>query len=806
MVDKRDISGVRTAQDLERKLGIADIKKATEQARIGVTRTNQTLNDFINTSLEEFMKLQKELDNKVETWFGTGVPNLSNYPANEWSPEEYQSHAGDLYYDRNTGYTYGFGEDSGYYGWVRIKDQDLSIALALAEAAKDTADNKRRVFIAKPAPPYDEGDLWFDENTEIYICKISRAEGEYQEGDFILATDYTEKINSVDGKVVVLQGDVANITGRLTAAEADIGEIETKRLTAIEADIDAVQAENITVKERLTAAEADLGTVSADVADISTLMFGSATGEVLQTEFANAVIALISDATIDSAKIVSLVADKITSGELNTNKVTVRSEDGRLNISGDTILINDANRTRVQIGKDANGDYNIYIIDADGSVMFDATGVHSSAIKSPIIVDDMVSDGANISAGKLNIDSLFSEINGSTNVIKATQIVIDDEGQRLGIAFETIKKDVTDMGETLSSQGTELEAVQGKIEGKIWQQDITEATSGLATTEEMNTKYSKLEQSIDGFKTEVSSTYSQKTQTVSGIKFMYAKSISPEDEPTEGWSENYPAWEDGKYIWQKAISVNGVGEEDVVAVTCMTGARGETGLGVSGRKTQYYLSSSDTELSEGEWSDTMPQWEEGTFLWIKEVITWTNGTETETNPILASSINSANEMANTAQYNAEQTQKEMASSLEQTEEYILSTVTEGYFSKEQTEELISQMSTQIEQNAGAIEIRFEQLKEEIAEVGDTIVEQNQFIRLEEGSVIIGKSDSPIVSVYTNNALEFRYNGETVANFTNEVLEVRNISVKNQLKLHENWAWRKGEEHGNGYNLNLIYLG
>ena len=66
MANKRDISGVRTAQDLERKLGLADIKKATEQARIGLTKTNQSLDDFINTSLKEFQKLQDEIDGKVE--------------------------------------------------------------------------------------------------------------------------------------------------------------------------------------------------------------------------------------------------------------------------------------------------------------------------------------------------------------------------------------------------------------------------------------------------------------------------------------------------------------------------------------------------------------------------------------------------------------------------------------------------------------------------------------------------------------------------------------------------------------------
>lgn len=237
------------------------------------------------------------------------------------------------------------------------------------------------------------------------------------------------------------------------------------------------------------------------------------------------------------------------------------------------------------------------------------------------------------------------------------------------------------------------------------------------------------------------------------------------------------------------------------------GDQGEQGIGISERETQYYLSTSETECTGGTWSDTMPAWLPDHFLWIKDVITWTDDSVTETTPILAGAINSANEEANLAQNNITQVQLEMASSLEQTEEYILSEVTKGYYTKDEAEDLISQLSTQIEQNAGAINIRFQQLQQQIDETGETIVEQNQFIRLENGEIIIGKSDSPIVSVYTNNALEFRYNGVTVARFTNEVLEVRNIAVENQLKLHDNWAWRRGEQQsGGGYNLNLIYLG
>lgn len=170
--------------------------------------------------------------------------------------------------------------------------------------------------------------------------------------------------------------------------------------------------------------------------------------------------------------------------------------------------------------------------------------------------------------------------------------------------------------------------------------------------------------------------------------------------------------------------------------------------------------------------------------------------------------NSVSDIQNVTNSAINQIYQEMASSIEQTEEYILSTVTEGYYTKDEAESLIAELTTQIEQNAGGIEIRFEQLQQQVTDVGNTIVEQSQFIRLENGEIVIGKSDSPIVSVYTNNALEFRYNGITVARFTNEILEVRNMQVENQLKMHLNWAWRRGQYQSavGGYNLDLVYLG
>jgi hypothetical protein len=182
------------------------------------------------------------------------------------------------------------------------------------------------------------------------------------------------------------------------------------------------------------------------------------------------------------------------------------SEDGSLLISDETIQISDDARVRVQIGKDASNDYSINIWDASGNLMFSKGGITDAAIKDAIIRNDMVSDTANIAAHKLDIDSLFEEINGSSNTIKSTKVYLDDEKQTLDVAFKSMTTDVTELGETVNSQGTQIRTVQGQIENKVWQQDINTATG------EMSTQYSTLDQKVDGISATVSSTYATKTE------------------------------------------------------------------------------------------------------------------------------------------------------------------------------------------------------------------------------------------------------------------------------------------------------
>jgi hypothetical protein len=304
-----------------------------------------------------------------------------------------------------------------------------------------------------------------------------------------------DKLETKTAKIDTLEANDVTINNRLTATEAIIkdltgGSIDVENLTATFATIADLNVE----KGRINALESGLGT-------IDTLIFGSATGTVIQTSFANSVIAQLGDAQIDSAMIKDVSASKITAGDIITNNVRVKSQDGALIISDATMQIKDSNRVRVQIGKDASNDYSINVWDASGNLMFSKGGITENAIKNAIIRNDMVSDTANISAHKLDINSLFEEINGGTNTINSTKVYLDDKKQTLAVAFKTLDSTVTSQGKTITSQGTAISTIQGQISSKIWQQDITTAKN------EMTTQYSTLTQNLNGFKAEVGSTY-----------------------------------------------------------------------------------------------------------------------------------------------------------------------------------------------------------------------------------------------------------------------------------------------------------
>ena len=74
--------------------------------------------------------------------------------------------------------------------------------------------------------------------------------------------------------------------------------------------------------------------------------------------------------------------------------------------------------------------------------------------------------------------------------------------------------------------------------------------------------------------------------------------------------------------------------------------KGEDGTGIDTIYEQYYLSTSATTQTGGQWlTDEQPQWQAGHYIWIRSKILWDDGSTTYTDPVLAKALNEANENA-----------------------------------------------------------------------------------------------------------------------------------------------------------------
>ena len=99
------------------------------------------------------------------------------------------------------------------------------------------------------------------------------------------------------------------------------------------------------------------------------------------------------------------------------------------------------------------------------------------------------------------------------------------------------------------------------------------------------------------------------------------------------WSTSTPAWVNGKYIWTRTVITYTDSSSTTTDAICVTGAKGDTGIGVKSISGQYYLSTSYSITTGGSWSTTVPAWQDGKYIWTRSVITYTDNSYTETKPV-----------------------------------------------------------------------------------------------------------------------------------------------------------------------------
>lgn len=99
------------------------------------------------------------------------------------------------------------------------------------------------------------------------------------------------------------------------------------------------------------------------------------------------------------------------------------------------------------------------------------------------------------------------------------------------------------------------------------------------------------------------------------------------------WSTSAPAWVNGKYIWTRSVITYTDGSSTTTDAICVTGAKGETGIGVKSYREQYYLSTSYSTPAGGSWSYNVPSWTDGKFMWTRTVVTYTDNTTWTSDPV-----------------------------------------------------------------------------------------------------------------------------------------------------------------------------
>lgn len=146
-------------------------------------------------------------------------------------------------------------------------------------------------------------------------------------------------------------------------------------------------------------------------------------------------------------------------------------------------------------------------------------------------------------------------------------------------------------------------------------------------------------------------------------------------------------------------------------------------------------------------------------------------------------IEEAAKKATEAVYNVEQN---LMASLQVTAENIQSTVAESYYLKDETDALVSSVSTTIEQTKDAVEIQFTQFSQDIQAVADgtdaEFEEIKKYIRFVDGKILLGEVGNELELVIANDRISFLQDGAEVAYFSNRKLYVTDGEYTHSLRV------------------------
>ena len=178
------------------------------------------------------------------------------------------------------------------------------------------------------------------------------------------------------------------------------------------------------------------------------------------------------------------------------------------------------------------------------------------------------------------------------------------------------------------------------------------------------------------------------------------------------------------------------------------GKDGAAGVSVTNTDVEYYLSTSETELSGGTWQSTAPAITDGKYLWGRTKITYSNGQTAYTGAYCISKA-----MTESAEPIVSET-RTAVTKLTQDVNRFEATVSETYIEKSDFNDFKQQTESDLTANSNAIELRYTEIKDveqkvlgvdgKVTDVQKQVTETAGYIRT--GKVAEDESGNPIYGV------------------------------------------------------------
>lgn len=188
-----------------------------------------------------------------------------------------------------------------------------------------------------------------------------------------------------------------------------------------------------------------------------------------------------------------------------------------------------------------------------------------------------------------------------------------------------------------------------------------------------------------------------------------------------------------------------------------TGDTGPQGVSVTATAVEYYLSTSETELSGGTWQADAPEITDGTYLWGRTKITYSNGQTAYTGAYCISKA-----MADSAKPQIDQvvqTTRKQITDVQQNVNSIILSALEDYVQTGDFGSYKEEVSSQLSVLAGQVSLNLTNVTSRIDKVNGDLQKQYESITKSfyfdpKRGLVIGESDSPVYLQLNNDILQF----------------------------------------------------